>query len=129
MKNTMKKRRDFDYYLSLPYKIEIRPSSEGGFGVSIPDLPGCISQGETVEEAMAMIADAKAAWIEIALEDGVDIPEPTPAEDAFSGKFNLRIPRSLHRDLARKADEEKVSLNTLAIYLLSTCMGKKLSTK
>ena len=125
----MEKRRDLNYYLSLPYKIELHPSKEGGFGVSIPDLPGCISQGETEVEALEMIADAKAAWIEIALEDGMDIPEPTPAEEAFSGKFNLRIPRSLHRDLARKAEEEKVSLNTLATYLLSTCMGKKLSAK
>ena len=125
----MEKRRDLNYYLSLPYKIELHPSKEGGFGVSIPDLPGCISQGETVEEALEMISDAKAAWLEIALEDGMDIPEPTPAEEAFSGKFNLRIPRSLHRDLARKAEEEKVSLNTLATYLLSTCMGKKLSAK
>ena len=76
--NAMETRQDIDYFLSLPYKIEIRPSSEGGFGVSVPDLPGCISQGETVEEAMAMIADAKAAWLEIALEDGMDIPEPKP---------------------------------------------------
>lgn len=125
----MEKRRDFDYYLSLPYKIELRPSSDGGFGVSIPDLSGCISQGETVEEALEMISDAKAAWIEVALEDGMEIPEPTPAEEGYSGKFNLRIPRSLHRDLARKAEEEKVSLNTLATYLLSTSMGKKLTTK
>jgi len=125
----MEKRRDLAYYLSLPYKIELFPSSEGGFAVSIPDLPGCISQGETVEEALKMIADAKVAWIEIALEDGMDIPELTPAQETFSGKFNLRIPRSLHRDLARKAEEEKVSLITLATYLLSTCMGKKLSAK
>jgi antitoxin HicB len=125
----MKKRRGIEYYLSLPYKIEISPASEGGFVVSIPDLPGCISQGETMDEAWKMIEDAKAAWIETALEEDIDIPEPTPAEDSYSGKFNLRIPRSLHRDLARKADEEKVSLNTLATYLLSSSMGKKISAK
>jgi len=125
----MEKRRELAYYLSLPYKIELFPSSEGGFAVSIPDLPGCISQGETVEEALEMIADAKAAWIEIALEDGMSVPEPVPAADEYSGKFNLRIPKSLHRDLARKADEEKVSLNALATYLLSSCLGKNLSIK
>lgn len=125
----MEKRRDMEYYLTKPYKIEISPASEGDFVVSIPDLPGCISQGETIEEALKMVEDAKKAWIETALEEGIEIPEPTPAEDAYSGKFNLRIPRSLHRDLARKADEEKVSLNTLATYLLSSCMGKKISVK
>jgi antitoxin HicB len=125
----MGKRRDMEYFLSKPYKIEITPASEGDFVVSIPDLPGCISQGETMEEALKMVDDAKKAWIETALEDGIEIPEPTPAEEAYSGKFNLRIPRSLHRDLARRADDEKVSLNTLATYLLSSSMGKKISVK
>ena len=125
----MEKRRDLEYYLSRLYKIEISTASEGDFVVSVPDLPGCISQGETIEEALKMIEDAKKAWIETALEEGIEIPEPTPAEEAYSGKFNLRIPRSLHRDLARKADEEKVSLNTLATYLLSSSMGKKFSGK
>ena len=125
----MEERRDLEYYLSRLYKIEISPASEGDFVVSVPDLPGCISQGETIEEALKMIEDAKKAWIETALEEGVEIPEPTPAEEAYSGKFNLRIPRSLPRDLARKADEEKVSLNTLATYLLSSSMGKKFSGK
>lgn len=125
----MEQRRDIQYYLSLPYKIELYPATEGGYVVSIPELPGCISQGETLEEALQMISDAKEAWLETALEDGMAIPEPTPAEDAYSGKFNLRIPRSLHRDLARRANEEKVSLNTLATYLLSSGMGKKASAK
>lgn len=125
----MDKRRDINYYLSLPYKIELYPSSEGGFAVAIPELPGCISQGQTREEALEMIEDAKAAWIEIALEDGFDVPEPAPKGEEFSGKFNLRIPRSLHRELVRRADEEKVSLNTLATYLLSSGMGKRSSAK
>lgn len=123
----MEKRRDINYYLSLPYKIELYPSSEGGFAVAIPELPGCISQGETREEALAMIEDAKAAWIEIALEDGFDIPEPAQEEE-FSGKFNLRLPKSLHRELSRRAHKEKVSLNTLVTYLLSSGMGKRQAT-
>jgi len=115
--------------MSLPYKIELYPAKEGGFVAAIPDLPGCITQGETEDEAIGMIKDAKAGWIELALEDGVEIPEPTPENGEFSGKFNLRIPRSLHRDLVRKAKEEDVSLNMLATYLLSSCMGKKLAIK
>ncbi|MDI6880805.1 MAG: type II toxin-antitoxin system HicB family antitoxin [Desulfitobacteriaceae bacterium] len=47
------------YYLGLPYKYSIYPAQEGGYVIEIPDLPGCISQGETVEEAVSMIEDAK----------------------------------------------------------------------
>ncbi len=42
--------KDFEYYLSLPYKIVLYPSSEGGYAIEIPELPGCLSQGQTVEE-------------------------------------------------------------------------------
>ncbi len=123
------KRRDLAYYNLLPYKIELHPAIEGGYVASIPDLPGCLTQGETPEETLHMIADAKSAWIETALEEGIEIPEPVPEADEYSGKFNLRIPRSLHRDLARRAEEEDVSLNTLATYLLSACMGRQLTAK
>ena len=69
MKSQQKK--TIKYYLSLPYKIELIPDlNDGGFRVSIPDLPGCISVGETIDEAIANINDAKKAWIEAALEDG-----------------------------------------------------------
>lgn len=119
----------FDYYFSLPYKIVVLPASEGGFVAKIPDLPGCITQGETLEEVMKMIQDAKAAWIDIALQDGMPVPEPVPEADDFSGRFNVRIPRSLHRELVRRAEEEDVSLNQIVTYLLSTCIGSQLAAK
>jgi antitoxin HicB len=113
-------KKDFDYYVSLPYKVVIYPSPEGGYVVEIPELPGCLSQGDTVEEAMAMIEDAKRGWIDIALADGVEIPEPSDDEEAYSGKFVVRVPKSLHRDLVKKAKDENVSLNQLTTYLLSS---------
>lgn len=116
-------KKDLGYYLELSYKIELLPAEEGGYVVSIPTLPGCVSQGETIEESVIMIQDAKKAWLETALENNIEIPEPVPDEE-FSGKFNLRIPKSLHRDLARRAEEEKVSLNQLTTYLLSSALGK-----
>ncbi|MDO7788204.1 type II toxin-antitoxin system HicB family antitoxin [Desulforamulus aquiferis] len=116
--------KDIEYYLALPYRIMLYPAEEGGFVVEIPELPGCISQGETREDALVMIEDAKIAWLQVALELGRDIPEPAEEEESFSGKFVLRLPKSLHRDLAKKAKEENVSLNQLATYLLSTAMGK-----
>jgi antitoxin HicB len=116
--------KSFAYYMSLPYKIVLYPASEGGYVVEIPELPGCLSQGETKEQAMTMIEDAKAAWIDIALQDGRNIPEPI-TEEQYSGKFVVRVPKSLHKSLAERAKAENVSLNQLTAYLLSAGVGKK----
>lgn len=116
--------KDFNYYMGLPYKVVLYPADEGGYVVEIPDLPGCLSQGETREEAFVMIEDAKKCWIQSALEDGVEIPEPN-REDAYSGKFNVRVPKSLHKALSEKAKAENVSLNQLIIYHLSKGVGHK----
>jgi antitoxin HicB len=117
--------KDLQYYLGLPYKILLYPSPEGGFAIEMPELPGCISQGETIEEAYEMIRDAQKCWLEVALEDDNPIPEPAATEE-YSGKFNVRVPKSLHRALAEKAKEEKVSLNQLIVYQLARGVGYKL---
>ena len=88
----------------------VEDKEEGGFVVSYPDLPGCITCGETVESAVANALDAKKAWLEAALEDGVAIQEPDSLED-YSGQFKLRIPRSLHRSLAEHSQREGISMN------------------
>ena len=64
------------YYLSLPYTIELTPDEDGCWFVQIPLLKGCMTQGESREEALAMIDAAKALWLETALEEGISIPEP-----------------------------------------------------
>ncbi|MDJ1183075.1 type II toxin-antitoxin system HicB family antitoxin [Roseofilum casamattae] len=64
-------------YLQLKYPITLYPEAEGGYTVAIADLPGCLSQGDTLEEAVANIQDAKMAWIETAWECGDDIPLPS----------------------------------------------------
>jgi len=69
-----------------------------------------------------MIEDAKKAWIDVALQDGEAIPEPTRAEE-YSGKFNIRMPKSLHRILVEKAKEENVSLNQYINYQLARSVG------
>ena len=87
-------------YLALPYRMEIvEDREEGGYVVSYPDLPGCLTCGETIESAVENARDAKKAWLEAALEEGVSIPLPDSLED-YSGQFKLRLPRSLHRSLA-----------------------------
>ena len=113
------------YYLSLPYRYEIIPAEEGGFVGVVAELPGCITQGETLEEIVHMINDAKQAWLETALEEGIEIPEPESlAAESYSGKYVVRVPKTLHRDLARKAKEENVSLNQLTTYLLAAGVGR-----
>ena len=90
-------------YLALPYRMEIvEDRDEDGFVVSYPDLPGCITCGETVKSAVANAQDAKRAWLEATLEDGITIREPDDLE-SYSGQFKLRIPKSLHKSLTEHA--------------------------
>lgn len=106
-------------YLSLPYRMEIvEDQEEGGFVASFPELPGCITCGDTVETVVANAIDAKRAWLEAALEDGVEIHEPDSLDD-YSGQFKLRIPRSLHRALSEHSKREGISMNQYCLYLLS----------
>jgi antitoxin HicB len=65
------------YYLSLPWRLEIVPDpDEGGYAAYYPELPGCVTVGETMESAAVNAEDAKRAWLEAALEDGGPIAEP-----------------------------------------------------
>lgn len=113
--------KSLDYYLNLPYKVVLYPAEEGGFVAEIPELPGCVSQGETVEEAWRMVHDAKRAWLETALEEGIPVPEP--ASDRYSGRLVLRMPKSLHRRIAELAKQENVSLNQYIVYQLARVTG------
>ena len=106
-------------YLAMSYRLEIvRDDAEGGFVASYPDLPGCITCGETEEEAVKNALDAKKVWLEAALEDGLAIPAPDSLE-AYSGQFKLRLPRSLHRSLAEHSQREGISMNQYCEYLLA----------
>lgn len=61
--------KDFNYYMNLSYRMEIiEDPDEGGYVVSFPDLPGCLTCGETISSAIENAKDAKAAWIDAALE-------------------------------------------------------------
>ncbi len=120
--------RDVERYMALPYRVELIPSVEGGYVARIPDLPGCLSQGETVEEAMAMIRDAQRGWLDVTLENGQPIPEPAGSAD-YSGKFTLRVPKRVHRALAEIADAEGVSVNLYAASVLAMAVGEMAPTK
>lgn len=116
--------KDLNYYLNLNYEIKIRQlagEEGGGWFAEIPLLPGCMSDGETVEDAITNVDNAKKCWVETCLELGRDIPEPTT--DDFSGQLRLRMPKSLHRALSEKAKAENVSLNQLILYQLARGVG------
>ena len=106
-------------YMAIKYRMEIvEDQDEGGFVVSFPELPGCITCGETMESAISNAIDAKKAWLEAAIEEGIEIHEPGNLEE-YSGQFKLRMPRSLHRSLAEHSKQEGVSMNQYCVYLLS----------
>ncbi|MEL6453991.1 MAG: type II toxin-antitoxin system HicB family antitoxin [Cyanobacteria bacterium J06623_5] len=113
-----KEKKPLEYYLSLSYPITFYPEEVGGFTVEIPDLPGCLSQGETLEEAFEMIAEAKELWLEVAHEHGDPIPLPS-TEVKYSGKTMLRMPKYLHERLSEAAKKEDTSLNQYIVSLLS----------
>ncbi len=119
-------KKTLEYYMRLPYRVEIYPEEDGsGYTAKIPDLPGCLTSADTIDELWDMIKEAKELWLEVALEDGDYIPEPSPVEiQEYSGKFLVRIPRSLHRQLAYRAKQENTSLNQLVVMLLSEGTGR-----
>ncbi len=113
-------KKNLNYYLNLEYTIRLKKNSDGSYFAEIEELPGCITEGDTEQEALNMIKDAKIGWLEVAIERNMIIPEPSP--DEFSGKFNIRVPKSLHRKLVYKAKEEAVSLNTLVTSTLASAI-------
>ena len=81
--------KTLDEYLSLQYRMVLTPDpDEGGYAVSFPDLPGCLSVGDTIDEAVANAEDAKREWLAAAIEDGYPINEPDDIEN-YSGQFKI----------------------------------------
>ena len=118
MTNDKAHRESLDHYLALHYPVRLIAEREGGYTALVPDLEGCMTQGETLEEAAAMAEDARRGWIEVEYERGNEIPPPSYTE-GHSGKFNVRLPKSLHRALAESAERDGVSMNQYVIRLLS----------
>ncbi|MBL7212626.1 MAG: type II toxin-antitoxin system HicB family antitoxin [Desulfobacteraceae bacterium] len=110
----------------LKYPFEIRHLSEeegGGYLISFPDLPGCISDGETIEEAIKSGIDAMNSWIETSQEFNDPVPEPGSSQP--SGRFVQRIPKSLHARLVARAKQEGVSMNALVTSIIAESLGKR----
>jgi antitoxin HicB len=115
-----------DKTLIHSYRFTIRPLSEedgGGFAIEYPDLPGCISDGNTPEEAFQNGSDAVKSYLLSCEKHGDPIPKPREA----SGQWRQRAPRSLHARLVARARQEGISLNTLVTAMIAEGPGKRLA--
>ena len=108
--------------LARPYTREMIKNEDGTWFARIVEFAGCMTEGDTAEEAFGNLENAMSAWVETHMEDGDSIPLPLTS-DQYSGKFLMRVPKTLHRELARRADLEGVSLNQFALSALSRCVG------
>lgn len=111
-------RRSLGDHLAAEYRLNLIADRDGGYVAEFPDLPGCLTQGKTLTEVVMMASEARELWIEDAYERGLNIPDPSYPEE-YSGKFNLRLPKSLHRALAESAERDGVSLNQYVVMLLA----------
>lgn len=108
-------------YLALPYTRlvqELNDESGHYFYGRILELEGCQSTGDTLEELYEGLNEAMEGYIEVKLENGLPVPMPEKPTD-YSGKFNVRLPKSLHQRLVIEANQEGVSLNQLVLYKLA----------
>lgn len=108
-------------YMKLPYtRLVQEMNDESGhyFYGRILELDGCKSTGNTLEELYKSLNEALKGYIEIKIENNLPVPIPE-ASNNYSGKFVVRLPKSLHQRLAIEAEKEGVSLNQLALYKLA----------
>lgn len=111
----------------IDYPFEVRPLSAeegGGFLISYPDFSDCISDGETIEEALVNGKDALKSTIAALKAKELPVPAPNGGGVA-SGKFVARVPKTVHARLTSRAKAEGVSLNTLVLAFITEGLGRK----
>lgn len=106
---------DITYYLNQPYTKVLKRDDEGDVVATIAELNGCMAHGSDEGEALQNLREAQAAWIEAAIATGQDVPVPEQEEELPSGKFVVRVPRSLHQKLNKLTKQDDVSLNQLMV--------------
>ena len=119
--------KNIKYYMKLKYPTqltEIPAEDGGGYLIEIPLLKGCVSDGETITEALNNIEEAKEEWFAYMLENNLSIPEPADISK-YSGKFVVRIPKSLHKTISEQSRMEGLSLNQYVANSLAYVAGQK----
>lgn len=131
----MHMKSEIEYYMKLEYGFEITPLPPElgiGYEACIPQLGryAFVGKGKTIEEALKNLENRKRKLFEKYLDEGIEIPEPKVQKpQAFSGKFALRMPVDLHRELAEGAKNSRMSLNSYLIYLLTKYHGREAHTR
>jgi antitoxin HicB len=113
-------RKDLD-----AYRVTIRPLSAGeggGYLAEYPDIPGCMSDGETIEEAIANGRKALRDCLAVFEESGLALPKPATVEPA---QWRQRLPRTLYIKLTEQAQAEGVSINSLVTAIIAEAVGRK----
>lgn len=106
------------------YQFTVRPLSKdegGGYLVEYPDFPGCMSDGETIEEAITNGREALRDCTEVLKESGRKIPQPS----VEAAQWRQRLPRTLYSKLTRQAENEGVSINSLVAAIIAEAIGSK----
>ena len=112
-------------YLKLPYTIVLKRDEEGDFIARVKEFDGCVADGQDEMDALGNLSIVKELWLETALKAGQQIPLPENEPELPSGKFLIRVPRTLHKSLVDLAREEDVSLNQLVTVSLAETVGRK----
>jgi RNA polymerase sigma-B factor len=120
-------------YLELPYHVSVRSERDGDRSVwcaTVDELPGCASRGSTPDEAVDQLRPAMESWLAVALAENREIPVPEGAAvesrtaPSHKGRFLVRMPSSLHEQLARAAEREQVSLNRFVTDALAGSLAR-----
>lgn len=107
---------------ALPYPVTLLHQDDDQWVATIDALPGCTARGATPDEAVERAGEAMAAWLASAKREGKSVPEPKSAQ-SHSGRLLLRMPQTLHAELARLAERESVSLNQFITDVLAGALG------
>jgi RNA polymerase sigma-B factor len=115
---------DLDPYIKQPYHIELvkEDAPDGRWTAQVEELPGCVAQGASADEAARGAERAMRDWIADALANGREVPKPRSAA-SHSGRLHVRMPQSLHAELARAAEREEISLNQFITSSLASAVG------
>lgn len=113
--------KNLAYYKTQTYPVEVVREEDGTVVAFHPDLMGCVAQGDTADEALANLDEARLAWLEVRLAEHLPIPEPP--DESYGGKVLVRMMPALHAALARRAGKQGVSLNQFIVATLAESVG------
>lgn len=105
-----------------PYMLSFYRNEDGIYSGEILEFPGCFGQGETIDSAMDNLMSAAESWVDAAIEQGLEIPEPYESQ-SYNGKIALRLPKSLHKQAIKLAEIDGISLNQFLVDAVAEKVG------